>query len=73
MHFFTMLWYVHKIEHVIRNYTRWWLEQRTESDENIEQLCLEFSRDEVLFSEMCAIFNHCISHVALSIREYQDA
>jgi hypothetical protein len=71
-HFFVMVWYVHKIEHVIRNYTRWWLEQRTDAEDNIEQLCHEFSTDTVLFSQLHAIFNHAVSHIELSIEEYQE-
>jgi hypothetical protein len=71
-HFFTMVWYVQKIEYIIRNYTRWWLEQQDGKNVNIEQLCIEFSRDDALFSSMHAIFNHAVSHVTKSIEAYQD-
>jgi hypothetical protein len=67
-----MVWYVQKIEHVIRNYTRWWLEQKSDATENIEQLCVEFSHDDALFSSMHAIFNHAVSHVTQSIEAYNE-
>lgn len=46
--FFLMLWYVCKIEHVVRNYTRSWLETTSaSSDDNhapdIASLCRLFS------------------------------
>jgi hypothetical protein len=72
LHFFTMVWYVHKIEHIIRNYTRWWLEQKADTGANIEQLCIDFARDEEYFSKMHAIFNHAVSHVTKSIEEYRE-
>jgi hypothetical protein len=71
-HFFVMVWYVHKMEHVIRNYTRWWLEQRPESGENIEVLCTNFSHNTDLFSSLHAIFNHAVSHIEKSIEDYED-
>jgi hypothetical protein len=72
LHFFTMVWFVHKLEHVIRNYTRWWLEQRTTTGENIEQLCTEFSLNQDLIENMYTIFNHALSHIQLSIDTYQE-
>jgi hypothetical protein len=66
-----MVWYVHKIEHIIRNYTRWWLDQRVDLVENIEQLCTEFSSDDALFSSLHVIFNHGVSHITKSIEAYQ--
>jgi hypothetical protein len=71
-HFFVMVWFVHKIEHVIRNYTRWWLEQMTDKGENIEQLCHEFSADTTLFTQLHTIFNHAVSHIEQSVEEYQE-
>jgi hypothetical protein len=67
-----MVWYVQKIDHVIRNYTRWWLENKADLDTNIEQLCTEFARDDALFSNLHAIFNHAVSHVTLSVQAYKD-
>ena len=72
LHFFIMVWYVQKIEHVIRNYTRWWLEQRIDTGENIEQLCVEFACEDALFQNMHAIFNHAVSHVTKSIEAYKE-
>ena len=69
-HFFTMVWYVQKMEHIIRNYTQWWLEQQNESGTNIEQLCIDFALDDALFSNMHHIFNHAVSHVTKSIEAY---
>jgi hypothetical protein len=69
-HFFVMLWLVHKIEHVIRNYTRWWLEQRTDASETIEHLCNVFKQDDKFLSELHMVFQHAVSHVEKSIVAY---
>jgi hypothetical protein len=72
LHFFTMVWYVNKVEHVIRNYTRWWLEQRTDAGENMEELCNEFARNDTLFSSMHVLFNHAVSHITQLIDAHRD-
>jgi hypothetical protein len=67
-----MVWFVHKIEHIIRNYTRWWLDQRIDNEETIEQLCSEFSLNTDVFSELHVIFNHATSHIEKSIESHRD-
>lgn len=68
-----MVWYVQKIEHIIRNYTRWWLEQKKDTEANIEELCLEFAGNDSMFSNMHVIFNHAVSHVTKSIESYSES
>ena len=65
-----MLWYVCKIEHIVRNYTRCWLHDLTDKYSNgkdIASLCVEFSQQDDFFESMCAMFNHGVSHVSDSI------
>jgi hypothetical protein len=57
---------------VIRNYTRWWLEERIDSGDNIEKLCTDFSLETDLFTRLHVLFNHAIMHVERSINEYED-
>lgn len=48
-HFFLMLWYVNKIEHVVRNYAKCWVCERKPQDDtdreqtDIQSLCEIFS------------------------------
>lgn len=43
MRFLSLLWFVCKIEHVIRNYTRHWLRSTTNIDSSIAAMCTRFS------------------------------
>lgn len=70
-HFFVMVWFVHKIEHIIRNYTRWWLENRDGSQESIDMLCTEFTNDAELFHNLHKLFNHAVEHIEKSLTLYQ--
>jgi hypothetical protein len=70
-HFFVMLWYVGKIDHVIRNYTRCWLENnRFDNDlktKSIQSICVEFSMQNELIESLFALFCHGYKHVMASI------
>lgn len=71
-HFFLMLWYVCKIDHVTRNYTRCWLESRVCSqaqEASVSSLCDEFSSQHALFKKMHAVFCHGCQHVWGSLTE----
>lgn len=69
-HFFLMLWYVCKIEHIVRNHTRCWLSDRAadECGEDIGALCNTFSEQHELLEGMHKMFNHAVEHVTESIR-----
>lgn len=80
-HFFLMLWYVCKIDHVVRNYTRGWIDNMIQSssskgdEENsviISEMCDKFSDQDQVFESMCDMFNHGVSHVIHSIESYID-
>jgi hypothetical protein len=76
-HFFLMLWYVCKIEHIVRNYTRYWVETETATTTNrqatqndIGSLCNLFAEQDDVFEGMCCMFNHGVEHVTESVRAH---
>lgn len=77
-HFFLMLWYVSKIEHVIRNYTRCWIEAvslpSTSDNPNktVTDICNEFSTQNEVFQQMYKVFIHGHAHVMNSLHKYMN-
>jgi hypothetical protein len=72
-HFFLMLWYACKIEHVVRNYARCWLDEKIRSSKeetDIASICEAFSQQDDLFNQMCDMLNHALSHVTGSIEAH---
>jgi hypothetical protein len=73
-HFFVMLWYVGKIDHVIRNYTRCWLENNRYDNElqtkSIQCICNDFSIQYELIEHMFTLFCHGYKHIITSINDY---
>lgn len=74
-HFLLMLWFVCKIEHVVRNYTRCWLECRVSSqprETSVMSLCDEFSQQHAFLDRMHAIFSHGCDHVRRSLGQHMQ-
>lgn len=81
-HFFLLLWYTTKIEHIVRNHTRCWLDQLqhnkhtigdpSQDNTTVQALCELFSQQENVFEDMCAVFNHGVMHVLESLRDYSN-
>ena len=71
-HFFLMLWFVCKIEHVIRNSTRCWLDSILQLDEtvSVSSLCNQFVLQKGLIEKTHIAFLHGLSHVTLSLRNH---
>jgi hypothetical protein len=76
-HFFLMLWYVCKVEHVVRNYTRVWVDQMASSQgdggRDIASLCSSFSSQEALLTGMYRAFRHGCDHVLASLEAHVAA
>lgn len=69
-HFFLMLFYVCKLEHVVRNYARVWVDGSSGGQggqRDIASLCREFEAQDNLLSGMYVMFRHGISHVLESL------
>jgi len=70
-HFFSCVWFLSKLDYVIRNYTRCWIEER-ESSENIQHLCQEFSKRDEFLMAMFTVFEHSVTHIKTSISQYEE-
>ena len=69
-HFFLMLWYAHKIEHVMRNYTRCWIDAAGFDNVTISTICASFENQDELFLQMYTIFEHARKHISTSLALY---
>lgn len=68
-HFLIMLWVASKIEYIIRNYTRWWLEKQDENMD-INELCNVFANEHEVMEKLRVTFNHAISHICKSVEHH---
>lgn len=69
-HFLLMLWYACKVEHVVRNYTRVWVDGAEGDD--IASLCREFEAQERLLRGMYRMFRHGCGHVLASLEAHRS-
>lgn len=78
--FFTLLWYVVKIEHVVRNHTRCWIDSVNSEDgstpstaqtDNVQKLCDMFAAQDDFFKSLALVFNRGIRHVITSLSEHE--
>ena len=70
-HFFGCVWFLSKLDYVIRNYTRCWIEDR-DGTENIQALCQEFEKRDEFLTAMFKVFEHSVSHIKTSITQYEN-
>ena len=73
-YFFLILWFIGKLDHVVRNYTRCWLDAETNSDKedverSVSELCEKFSKQDDVFESMCNVLNHGFKHICTSLDE----
>lgn len=68
-HFALMLWYVCKIEHIVRNFTRCWLEEQP-CGQPISSLCKSFESNTEVFRRCHAVFQHAYHHVTQSLDQH---
>jgi hypothetical protein len=69
-HFAFMLWYVSRIEHIIRNYTRYWITHNKQEilvDLDLATKCNLFAQQEDLFENLYSAYTHAFSHVIASL------
>jgi len=68
-YFVLMLYYVHRFEHVIRSFTKSWLEQQ-DQDMSMAELTAAFSQQDDLLRAMHRSFVDGADHVARSLQHY---
>lgn len=68
-YFFMMLYYVHRLEHVIRSFTKSWLENQ-DFELTMAELTKLFMGQEELFKQMFGVFVTGSKHVILSLQNY---
>ena len=72
--FFNLLWYVCKIEHIIRNFTRQWLQTTEEANNDNElsmsKLCEMFSQQDTTLRTYFDAFNYGSSFVYESLSKH---
>ena len=68
-YFTLMLFYTHRIEHVIRTYTKLWLEGQP-PDADMNELTARFREQDVLFDKMFERFQQGHAHVKASLEAY---
>jgi hypothetical protein len=68
-YFFLMLYFVHRLEHVIRSFAKSWLEQQ-DSDNTMADLTTKFSAQTDLFQQMFKVYNEGSRHVIDSLQNY---
>lgn len=74
-HFFLLLWFVCKIDHVLRNYVRWWVDSLPDGADDSEKdsvqvLCDQFAEQIEFFENLCKIFNYGVNHIVTSLATY---
>ena len=68
-YFVLMLFYTHRIEHVIRTYTKLWLEGQP-PDADMTDLTARFREQDTLFEKMFERFQQGHAHVKASLEAY---
>jgi hypothetical protein len=68
-YFFLMLYYVHRLEHVIRSFTKCWLEQQ-DQDMTMAELTKLFNSQDEIISQMFHTFVEGSKHIVLSLQNF---
>ena len=68
-YFVLMLFYTHRIEHVVRTYTKLWLETQP-PDVDMNELTARFKDQDDLFDRMFGRFSQGYAHVQTSLERY---
>ena len=74
-HFVLMLWFVVKIEHIIKVLTRNWLSSKGSGYEDghmLKDICKDFEKEEDLVHSVFEIFSYAYQHVMLSLRKHKE-
>ena len=68
-YFFLMLYFVHRLEHVIRSFTKCWLEQQ-DQDMTMAELTKLFNSQDEIISQMFHTFVEGSKHIVLSLQNF---
>ena len=68
-YFILMLFYTHRLEHVVRTYTKLWIESQA-SSMDMSELTSKFQDQEELFDKMHEKFEQGYAHVRTSLETY---
>jgi hypothetical protein len=73
-HFMLMLWYSSRMEHILRNYTRYWITEMNKEHSNIQlgEMCTLFADKTKFFDELYKVYVEALQHVIGSIRAHND-
>lgn len=69
-YFVVMLYYVHRLEHVVRSAAKAWLAQRDEDDTSLGQLARAWESESQLFRDMWQRFCEGHTHVKASLEQW---
>ena len=70
-YFFMMLYYVHRLEHVVRSFTKSWIEQQ-DADLTMAELTKSFASQEELLAQMHRSFIEGSQHVVKSLQHFLE-
>jgi len=69
-HFFVLLWYVSKLDHVIKSYTKMWLLDHSAQEGNavsVAALCQSFCNKNKEVDMLHQLFDHAVTHIHKSV------
>jgi hypothetical protein len=71
--FFSMLWFIARIDLCVKYFTMQWLQKHNGGEEqNIQCLCEKLQGDVVYVQSMCDKLAHAISHVSVSVLSHME-
>ena len=72
LHFFQVYWFIMKLDYIVRNFTRSWLDDRI-GESTIQEICNEFSGDEQFMQSAWTVFKHGCSHILQSVSHHEES
>ena len=70
-YFFQLVWFIAKLDHIIKTHTRDWLHKRKDMGcLTVAQLCAKFSENDGDFKKMHILYHSAITHITESIHQY---
>lgn len=72
LHFFQVYWFVMKLDYVVRNFTRSWIDDRC-GENTIKEICNEFCADDQFTQSAWTVFKHGCSHILQSVSHHEES
>jgi hypothetical protein len=68
-HFFMMVWYMTKLDYLIKSHAKWWLIHKTKTDpiDTVATLCNEFCQDDDDIDKFYQLFENAVAHITNSM------